>query len=314
MLRRTVDPELVAFLEQYPRFDLTDELLPEIRAGLAARMGAAPSPANLDIRCEERRIPGLNGAPDVRLLIYGQSAGGARPAILHIHAGGHVMGMPEMSDAQHRQFVREVACVVVSVAYRLAPENPYPAGLQDCLSALRWLHLHAAELGVDAERIAIAGESAGAGMAVGLALLVRDGNECPIRFLSLVAPMLDDRTSSCNEQSIRSRAMSWSAVSNRFGWNALIGAIDDNLGIAYAVPARAKTFAGLPDTFISVGSLDLFAPEDLNFAQRLLDDDVKVELHLYPGAYHGFERVTDARVSQQFRADRQRALKHALGS
>ncbi len=313
MSRRNVDPELLPFLEQYPRFDLTDAILPEIRAGLAARMGAVPSLDNLAIPCEERRIPGFNGAPNVRLLIYGLSAGGARPAILHIHAGGHIMGMPEMSDAQHRQFVSEVACVVVSVAYRLAPENPYPAGLQDCLAALRWLYLHAAELGIDSGRIAIAGESAGAGMAVGLALLVRDGNECPVSFLSLVAPMLDDRTS-CNEQSMRSRDMSWSCASNRFGWNALIGAIDDNSAIAYAVPARAKTYAGLPDTFIAVGSLDLFAQEDLNFARRLLDDDVKVELHLYPGAYHGFERVTGARVSQQFGVDRQRALKRAFGS
>ena len=169
-----VDTELLSFLEQYPRYDLTEALLPQIRAGLLERMGAVrTSTAYPDIKCYEQRIPGCDGDPDVRLLIYEPPTGTRRPALLHIHAGGHVMGLPEMTDAQHRRFAHDIGCVVVSVDYRLAPEHPYPAGLHDCLAALRWLHASAGQLAIDPALIGVAGESAGAGMAVGLAPLLR---------------------------------------------------------------------------------------------------------------------------------------------
>ena len=312
--RRLVDPELLPFLEQYPRYDLTDVMLPQIRAGLLERMGAArTSTAYPDIKCHEQRIPGCDGDPDVRLLIYEPPTGTRRPALLHIHAGGHVMGLPEMSDAQHRRYAHDIGCVVVSVDYRLAPEHTYPAGLHDCLAALRWLHASAGQLGIDPAFIGVVGESAGAGMAVGLALLVRDRNECAIKYLSLVAPMLDDRTGSNDESRLRSQDLSWSRGSNRFGWRALLGTIGATAPEAYAAPARATSFAGFPDTFISVGSLDLFAQENLAFAARLMQDNVGVEMHLYPGAYHGFDRVPEAQLSQQFVMDRIRALKRAMG-
>lgn len=311
--RRLVDPELLPFLEQLPRFDLTDELLLEIRAGLLERMGKAHTSTDYpDIKCHEQRISGCDGDPDVRVLIYEPPTGSMRPALLHIHAGGHVMGMPEMTDAQHRRFAHEIGCVVVSVDYRLSPEHPYPAGLHDCLAALRWLHANAENLAIDAALIGVAGESAGAGMAVGLALLVRDQNECAIKYLSLVAPMLDDRTGSSDEPPLRSQDLSWSRGSNHFGWRAMLGAVGEAAPDAYAAPARATSYAGLPDTFISVGSLDLFAQENLAFAARLMQDNVGVESHLYPGGYHGFDRVPEARLSQQFVSDRIRALRRAF--
>ena len=312
--RQLIDPELLPFLEQYPRYDLTDALLPQIRAGLLERMGAArTSPAYPDVKCYEQRIPGCDGDPDVRLLIYDPPGGARRPALLHIHAGGHVMGLPEMVDAQNRRFAHDVGCVVVSVDYRLAPEHPYPAGLHDCLAALRWLHASAEQLAIDPAFIGVAGESAGGGTAAGLALLVRDRKECPIKYLSLVAPMLDDRTGSINEAKLRSQDLSWSRVSNQYGWRALLGSRGVTPPEIYAAPARAKSYAGFPDTYIAVGSLDLFAQENLAFAAQLMQDDVAVELHLYPGAYHGFDRVPEARLSQQFVMDRSRALKRAMG-
>ena len=311
--RCLVDPELLPFLDQYPRYDLTDALLPQIRAGLLERMGAArTSTAYPDIKCYEQRIPGCDGDPDVRLLIYEPPTRARRPALLHIHAGGHVMGLPEMTDSQHRHFAHDIGCVVVSVDYRLAPEHPYPAGLHDCLAALRWLHASAGQLVIDPAFIGIAGESAGAGMAVGLALLVRDQKQCAIKYLSLVAPMLDDRTGSSEESCLRSQDLSWSRGSNQFGWRALLPMIGATAPDVYAAPARATSYAGLPDTFISVGSLDLFAQENLAFAARLMQDNVGVEMHLYPGAYHGFDRVPEARLSQQFGMDRSRALKRAI--
>ena len=312
--RRLVDTELLSFLEQYPRYDLTEALLPQIRAGLLERMGAVrTSTAYPDIKCYEQRIPGCDGDPDVRLLIYEPPTGTRRPALLHIHAGGHVMGLPEMTDAQHRRFAHDIGCVVVSVDYRLAPEHPYPAGLHDCLAALRWLHASAGHLAIDPALIGVAGESAGAGMAVGLALLVRDRNECAIKYLSLVAPMLDDRTGSKDESHLRSQDLSWSRGSNQFGWSALLGTSGTTAPEVYAAPARATSYAGLPDTFISVGSLDLFAQENLAFAARLMQDNVGVEMHLYPGAYHGFDRVPEAQLSQHFVMDRSRAIKRAMG-
>jgi acetyl esterase/lipase len=309
--RHLVDPELLAFLEHYPRYDLTDALLPQIRAGLLERMGAARTSTDYpDVKCYEQRIPGCDGDPDVRLLMYEPPTGARRPALLHIHAGGHVMGLPEMNDAQHRRFAHDVGCVVVSVDYRLAPEHPYPAGLHDCLATLRWMHATAAQLGIDPSKIGVAGESAGGGMAVGLALLVRDRNDCPVKYLSLVAPMLDDRTGTSDETPLQSQDLSWSRASNRFGWHALLGTAEPEI---YAAPARAESYAGLPDTYIAVGSLDLFAQENLAFAAQLMNDDVGFEMHLFPGAYHGFDRVPEARVSQQFVMDRSRALKRAIG-
>ena len=311
--RRLVDPQLLPFLEQYPRYDLTDALLPQIRAGLLERMGAARTSSDYpEIKCYEQRIPGCDGDPDVRLLVYEPPTGARRPALLHIHAGGHVMGLPEMNDEQHRRFAHDIGCVVVSVDYRLAPEHPYPAGLHDCLAALRWLHASAEQLAIDPASIGVAGESAGAGMAVGLALLVRDHQECAIKSLSLVAPMLDDRTGSSEEAHLRSQDLSWSRGSNQFGWRAVLGGSGEATPEIYAAPARASSYAGLPDTFISVGSLDLFAQENLAFAARLMHDNVGVELHLYPGGYHGFDRVPEAQLSQQFVKDRCRALKRAI--
>jgi acetyl esterase/lipase len=312
-VRRLVDPELLPFLEQYPRYDLTDALLPQIRAGLLERMGAARTSTDYpDIKCYEQRIPGCDGDPDVRLLIYEPPTRAHRPALLHIHAGGHVMGLPEMSDAQHRRIAHDIGCVVVSVDYRLSPEHPYPAGLHDCLAALRWLHASAGQLAIDSGFIGVVGESAGAGMAVGLSLLVRDRKECPIKYLSLVAPMLDDRTGSNDEARLRSQDLSWSRGSNQFGWRALLGTTSTTEPEIYAAPARAISYAGLPDTFISVGSLDLFAQENLAFAAQLMQDNVGVEMHLYPGAYHGFDRVPEAQLSQQFVMDRIHALKRAI--
>ena len=310
---RPVDPEPLLVLQAYPRYDLTDALLPQIRAGLLERMGTArASGAYPDIKCHERRIPGYDGDPDVRVLVYEPPTRACRPALLHIHAGGHVMGLPEMSDPQHRRFAHDISCVVVSVDYRLAPEHPYPAGLHDCLAVLRWLHANAGPLAIDPAFIGVAGESAGAGMAVGLALLVRDRYECAIKYLSLAAPMLDDRTGSSDEPCLRSQDLSWSRKSNQFGWRALLRTTGTTVPEAYAAPARATSYAGLPDTFISVGSLDLLAQESLTFAARLMQDNVGVELKLYPGAYHGFDRVPEAQLSQQFVMDRSRALKRAI--
>jgi acetyl esterase/lipase len=209
--------------------------------------------------------------------------------------------------------VREIGCVVVSVDYRLAPDTPHPGPVEDCYAALRWFHANAAALGVDSGRIAIGGESAGGGLAAALALLARDRAEVPVVFQLLIYPMLDDRTVISPEPHPFAGEFIWTAQSNRFGWRALLGQEPGSPGVSpYAAAARAENLAGLPPAFVSVGALDLFLDENIAYAQRLLRAGVPSELHVYPGAYHGFDLAFEADVTRRFRRDSLQALKRAL--
>lgn len=288
--RHLLAPELAPALDYFPQLDFSAGMAP-FREGFEAR-ATPPLPAALEaVECVERTIPGAAGAPDVRVLHYtppGQ-ADALRPALLHMHGGGYVLGDPELNDASNRATALELGCVVVSVDYRLAPETVWPGALEDCYAALCWLHANAAALGVDPTRIAIAGESAGGGHAAALAIHARDCGGPAICFQLLDSPMLDDRTGSGVDPHPWCGEFVWTAEKNRFGWSALLGceagsdAVPDR-----AVPARAADLSRLPATFVSVGALDLFLEEDMEFARRLTRAGVPVELHVIPGAYHGF--------------------------
>jgi acetyl esterase/lipase len=313
--KRLVDPELIAALEFMPPFDLSLEMLPQMRAMMVEMLNqqrAAAPPS--DIVVEERHIPGPAGAPDVRVIIYSPlGAAGSKPGYLHIHGGGYVMGSPEMFDLQNKATVREIGCVIVSVDYRLAPDTPHPGPVEDCYAALKWFHANAALLGVDVDRIAIGGESAGGGLTAALGLLARDRAEVPVVFQLLIYPMLDDRTVTLPEPHPVAGEFIWNAQSNRFGWQSLLGQEPGSPGVSpYAAAARAEDLAGLPPTFVSVGALDIFLDEDIAYAQRLLRAGVPTELHVYPGAYHGFDLAIDADVTKRFRRDSLQALKRAL--
>ncbi|MET0270289.1 MAG: alpha/beta hydrolase [Sphingomonas sp.] len=289
--RALVAPELVAALDAFPTFDLDDDMLALARGGLGRGMERPPlSPAQAAVLCEERHVPGPADAPDVRVLVYSPAeAGDGRPAFLHMHGGGYVLGLPELNDASNRTRVLEHGCVVVSVAYRLAPETRFPGALEDGHAALRWLHDEADALGVDRARIAIGGESAGGGHAAALALLARDRGEVPVCFQLLDSPMLDDRTCVDADPHPFTGEFVWTRETNRFGWRALLGCEPGGPDVpAAAAPARAVDLSGLPPTFIAVGALDLFVEEDIAFASRLIRAGVPTELHVIPGAYHGF--------------------------
>jgi triacylglycerol lipase len=293
--RRLVAPELLAGLEALPAFELDDAFIAFLRTGgdLGAKLTPPPlTPHQAAVACEQRFAPGAAGAPDVRMLVYAPpgEAAGARPGYLHIHGGGYVMGQPEINDAANRQLVVQLGCVVVSVDYRLAPETRFPGALQDCYAALKWLHDQADALGVDRARIAVGGESAGGGHAAALAIYARDRGEVPICLQVLDSPMLDDRTGSTSEPHPYCGEFVWPPANNRYGWGALLGMAPGGPQTpAGASPARVADLSGLPPTFIAVGALDLFFEESLEYARRLTRAGVPVELHVTPGAFHGYQ-------------------------
>jgi acetyl esterase/lipase len=227
-------------------------------------------------------------------------------AVLWIHGGGYVIGSAAMSDGWCRRLAAELGAVVAAVEYRLAPQHPFPAPLEDCYAALRWL---ADRPGID--RVAIGGDSAGGGLAAALALLARDRGEVQPVFQALSYPMLDDRSALRTDVDPASLRM-WSVRNNRFAWRAYLGAAVDDPP-AQAVPGRREDLAGLAPAWIGVGTRDLFHDEDLAYAERLRTAGVPCDLHVVPGAYHGFDLVeTKAAVTLDYRGIQVAALKRAL--
>jgi triacylglycerol lipase len=280
-----------------------------------AMMAQAPLPEiGGDIAVSTQSVQSADGA-NIRIVVYepaGKRGGNARPAILHIHGGGYIVGAPEMMTAANCKLVSALGCVVASVDYRLAPEAKYPAAVDDCYAALRWLHGNAASLGIDAKRIAIKGESAGGGLAAALALLARDRGDAPIALQVLVYPMLDDRPPATPNP--YTGEFIWTAASNVFGWSSLlVGPAGGPDTPAYAAAARATNLEGAPPAFICVGALDLFLEQDIAYATRLLRAGVPTALHVYRGAYHGFDIVADAKTTKQFWRDSLEALAAAFG-
>jgi triacylglycerol lipase len=288
--RHLVAPELLPGLEFFPDMDFAKGLEQVRSAGLDREM--PPLPPQLEtVRCEERFVPGARGAPEVRVLIYQppNALAAPRPAICHIHGGGYVLGTADINDMSNRAMALALGVTICSVDYRLAPETCWPGALVDCYAALSWMAGNARELGIDTARIAIAGESAGGGHAAALAIYARDRGGPAICFQLLDAPMLDDRTGATHDPHPHVGEFVWTPEKNRFGWGALLGMEPGCAEVREEMaPARVEDRAGLPPTFISVGALDLFLEEDMEFIRRLTRAGVPAELHVIPGAYHGF--------------------------
>ena len=305
--RRLVDPELLPMLGALPSFGgLSNSTLAGFRISLEAKVPAIPD--TNDVAVDRILIRGLNQAPDIVAILY-RPAGSERPgaALLNLHGGGYVMGSADREDAAMRSLATDADCAILSINYRLAPETPYPGPLDDCWAALQWLHEKAPELGIAAERIGVRGVSAGGGLAAALSLRARDAQSYPVAFAMLIYPMLDDRT----EPQPNTDHFVWTADANRFAWKAYLGKHSASPP-HYAAPARAPDLAGLPPTFIATGSIDLFASENLEWARRLIEVGVPVELHVYLGAYHGFPIVAESNVAQRFERDCRSAIARAL--
>lgn len=285
--------------------------LAEKRAGVTAYT-AKPS---VDVPFEQRTVPGGKGQPDVSVSIVNRKPDRVRPAILFVHGGGFVAGSAMQSVPNLQRLCRELDCLAVSVDYRLAPETRYAGAIEDGYAALKWLYAHAGQLGVDPARIAVMGESAGGGLAALLAIAARDRGEVPLCFQCLIYPMLDDRTGTRRQVPWQVGQIIWTRESNRFGWESFLGMRPGGRSVPKeAVPARVENLAGLPPTFIGVGSIDLFVDEDVDYAQRLNAANVPTELIVVPGAFHGFDSpLFPARISKSFNAAKLDALRRGLG-
>jgi acetyl esterase/lipase len=308
--------ELIDALDASPDDELTLARLPEIRAQRAAEFARLQPtlPAFPEIEVREESVPGPPGAPDVRVLVYAPTQQ-PRPcgALVWIHGGGYVLGTPDADELQQKTIVSNVGCALVSVDYRLAPEAPFPASVEDCYAALAWVHRHAGELGIDAGRIGIGGASAGGGLAAALALLARDRAEFPVVFQLLLVPMLDDRTVTTSDPHPYTGEFTWTRDKNLFGWSSLLGRAPGGADVSpYAAPARAASLERLPAAYIATGALDLFLEEDVEYARRLTRAGVPTELHVYPGAFHGFGRAAQARVTHAYQRNYLEALGRAL--
>ncbi len=280
------------------------------RATVEQMLAMMEIPENPNVAKDDRTVPGPAGEPDISVRIYRpRNATGTLPGIYYIHGGGMVLGTVAGEDATASLLCDEVNAVVVSVEYRLAPEHPHPAPVEDCYAGLVWTADNAAELGIDPDRLAIYGGSAGGGLTIATAMLARDRGGPALRFMMPIYPMIDDTNTTASSHEITDVGI-WDRDANLEAWGWYLGGKEAD---QYAAPARAQDLAGLPPAFIDVGTADLFRDEDIAFAQRLMQAGVPCELHINPGSYHASETFApEAALSQRIRDMRIDALRRAL--
>ena len=291
--RYLLDATIAAAVDRLPAMPLTLDTLAARRTAMAEMMDVAlrALPEIPEIVIREHSVSGAAQDPPVRTFVYrNPQITQAMPVLLWMHGGGYVGGRAEWDHHLAKTLASLLDCCVVSIDYRLAPETPFPGAIDDCYSVLQWVYKNSAQLAIDRNRIAIAGISAGGGLAAALALMARDRGEVELVFQCLLQPMLDDRCGATAQRHPFAGEFVWTSSNNRVAWSALLGREAGGENISpYAAAARAESLRALPPTFISVGALDLFVEENIEFARRLIRDGVPTELHVHPGACHAFQ-------------------------
>lgn len=312
MTERRYDPEIVHIIPMLPtETDWSD--LAAARAAMEQMMAGIGSDTPVtDIEFEDRMVPGPAGEPDVSVRVYRPSAAGQGdlPAVLFIHGGGFCFGSVEFEHLSAIATSRATGAVVVSVEYRLAPEHPFPAGAEDCYAALAWLSAEAGALGVDRDRIAVMGQSAGGGLSAGVALMARDRGGPALCYQVLGIPELDHRLETPSMRAFTDTPL-WNRPNAIMSWRCYLGEEPRDVS-PYASPSIAEDVSGLPPAFVSTMEFDPLRDEGIEYALRLLQAGVPVELHQYPGTFHGSALVTEAGVSKRGQADMMGALVRAL--
>ncbi len=315
------DPELIPLLAMLqdimpdPNLDISDPVAS--RAGFR-EMSAALN-ADLDcsgVACEDHRIPGPEGAPEVTVRSYTpEGLSDTVPGLLHIHGGGFVIGDLESEHGACLALCRNLGIVVVSVDYRLAPETPYPGGLEDCYAALQWMSENAGALRIDTARLGIFGQSAGGGLSAATALLSRDRGGPGICFQYLGIPELDDRLETVSMRTFVDTPM-WHRPNAELSWDFYLGegyrrGADDVP--CYAAPARAEDLSGLPPAYVSTMEFDPLRDEGVLYGLRLMQAGVPTELHSFPGTFHGSSLFSTTQVAQREAAEMFAVLRRGLG-
>jgi len=309
------DEELVPWLDRVPEVRLFDEAsLAAERERMSEMLDSIPPyHPSRSVNVWDTTVSRSAKAPEVPVRVYRPETGEeAAPGLLYIHGGGFVLGNVDMVHTEVLQIADEVGAVVVSVDYRLAPEHPFPAPIEDCYAALTWLADHVDELGVNRSRLGVAGESAGGGLSAAVALLARDRSGPQLCFQYLGMPQLDDRLDTPSMKSYLDTPL-WNRPNVVFSWTSYLGH-GGNLDVSpYAAPARAEDLSHLPPAYVATCEFDPLRDEGITYAQRLLQAGVSTELHHYPRTFHGSVMIRSARITKRMVADARDALGRGLG-
>ena len=314
-LRRIYDPTIEAFAKTIPRLDASD--VEKIRAqvedyrNLMESKGMA-RPTDIRIKEIDHSIPGPEGTPDIPIRIYmPKKRTEAAPGYVNFHGGGFIFG--DLESEHHRSLLMaaEGGAVTVGIDYRLAPENPFPAAVEDCYAGLNWVAENATQLKIDLSRLAIGGASAGGNLAAAVAQMARDRSGPEIRLQMLIYPVLDDR---CDTLSMKNGEDSYIITRQNVldCWRHYLGQDQKNVS-PYAAPARATDLRNLPTAYIMTCEHDPLRDEAISYAMRLMDAGVSVELHNYPGTVHGFDYLTPSDISTRAVNDEVYAFKRTMG-
>ncbi|HEY5250136.1 MAG TPA: alpha/beta hydrolase fold domain-containing protein [Acidimicrobiales bacterium] len=316
-----IDPELAAVLAELPMDpagNLGDENMiqlmrstPEILAMLGTDL-----PTDDRVTVKNAEVPGPPEASSVPVRIYTPKAGAKnkkKPALLYFHGGAFVIGDMYLEEQRCLRLAADAGCVVFSVDYRLAPENPFPAGVEDCYGALAWLGSQVKELGIDIDRIAVGGASAGGALSAAVAQMARDRSGVQLAFQLLIYPVIDDRMETPSMKAFSTTPV-WTSGSNAQMWDHYLGVKRDYVS-NYAAPGRSNDLADLPPAYIMTAELDPLRDEGISYGQRLMQAGVAAELHCFAGACHGFDLIApNIELSRRALDEQVLALARALGS
>jgi len=273
-------------------WELTNGSSPDDAKNFNRRLDAITNykpPAGMEIWDFE--VPGPADAPAVPVRLYRDPKARSAPLLVNIHGGGFVAGGCDRDNHRAAAFAAGVPCTVLSVEYRLAPGAVFPAQIEDCLSVVQWAYDHASEIGINREKIALLGTSAGGAIAAGLCLWIRDKGGPVISLQILNYPTLDCKPDSGSVMQFWDDVPMVKGTGMSKVWGLYLGGFDGTRPSYYAMPALARDLSGLPPACIVTCEYDLLRDEGMDYARRLMGFGIPTELYSLPRVPHGVDLV-----------------------